>query len=241
MKVAERIQGIIEGIPEGRIFGYDALGLDKRQYAAATKAVERLVIKGILQRYSKGIFFRPKKTIFGEIGPSESEILGRYLYNKGKQVAYITGSALYHRMGLTTQVPSVLQIASKGERIRINNGTVQARPAKSYVDVSADNVSQLELLDALKDFRQIPDLDRSVAISVLSARLKQMSTDELGRLSGYAQAYPPRVGALLGALLDFCGQKNLADKISSYLNPLTKFRLGIQPGELPTAPRWNIE
>lgn len=228
-------------MPEGRIFGYDALGLERSQYAAAAKALERLVAKGVLRRQSKGQFFRPKKTPFGDVGPSESEIIRGRLVIRGNQIGYITGKALYHRMGLTTQVPRVIQIASRSGRISINQGNVQARPVKSYVEVSADKVPLLELLDVLKDFRQIPDLDRLGAIRLLLWLLKEMDLDELGRVCMYAQAYPPRTRALLGALLDSIGLTGLAAAKITDLNPLTKYRMGIQPDELPTAPHWNIE
>jgi len=39
-------------------------------------------------------------TVFGEVKPSEQEILRPYLYEDGKRVAYITGASLYNQLNL---------------------------------------------------------------------------------------------------------------------------------------------
>jgi hypothetical protein len=241
VNVTKKIETQVAGIPAGIIFGYAELGLLPEEYVAAAKALERLVRKGTLRRFETGAFYRPKITLFGKVGPSEADILRSILFFQGKQVAYVTGTALYNQMGLTTQIPHVIEISGARMRAALAHDSVRTRLIKSRVEVTGDNVSQLELLDAFKDFKHIPDLDRSQAIRLLSARIQGMHADQLDSLGDYARAYPPRTSALLGAVLDFCGKKSLAARIMSSLNPLTKFRLGVSATDLPTAPQWNIE
>lgn len=240
MKISEIIAEKVKRMSEGSPFGYADLGLDRPQYAAAAKALERQVAEGSLRRYAKGRFFKPRKTLFGEVGLSEKEILRSRLYIQGKQVGYVTGPALYREMGLTTQVPSVIQIASHNARIEFQYGQLRAKAVRSYVDVATSEVPLLELLDAMKDFNKIPDLDRAQGIAVLSARIKALKQEELEKMSRYAESYPARAGALLGALLDYVGKTDIARRVMGLLNPLTKYRLGLKPDELPTAPDWNI-
>ena len=50
---------------------------------AAAKAIERLIAKGVAKRVSNGVFYKPKKSVFGELKPSEDELLKQYLFEKG--------------------------------------------------------------------------------------------------------------------------------------------------------------
>ncbi len=240
MKVAEKIEKRIKRMPEGTTFKYRQLNITASEYSAAAKAIERLIAKKVIKRISTGIFYKPKKTVFGELRPGESEIIKPYLFEQGKRVAYITGTALYNNLGLTTQVPKIIKIASRSKRITINTGSLKAKPVKSYVDVTKDNFQLLEILDILKDFVKIPDMDKEVGIKFLLNKLKDLSEKDGARIIKYALQYPPRTRAFLGALLnELNNQENKTIKQS--LNPLTNYELGINDKLLSTAPNWNIK
>lgn len=240
MKVAEKIEKRIKRMPDGATFKYQQLNIAANEYSAAAKAIERLIAKELIKRVSTGIFYKPKKTIFGELRPGETEIIKPYLFEQGKRIAYITGIALYNNLGLTTQVPKTIKIASRSKRISINAGSLKAKPVKSYVDVTIDNYQLLEILDVLKDFVKIPDLDREMGIKFLLNKLKNLSKKDGARIIKYALQYPPRARAFLGALLnEISTQENRTLKQS--LNPLTKYELGINDELLSTAPNWNIK
>src|SRR5690606_28656170 len=114
-------------MPEGTTFKYQQLGITATEYSAAAKALERLIEKDLIKRITTGVFYKPKKSIFGELRPSETEIIKPYLYERGKRIAYITGTALYNNMGLTTQVPKNVKVASRCKRIYINSGIIKAK------------------------------------------------------------------------------------------------------------------
>ena len=240
MKVAEKVERKINGMKEGTTFKYQQLGITQSEYSAATKAIGRLIKKGIIKRVSTGVFYKPKRSAFGELRPREEELLKPYLFQDGKRIAYITGGALYNRMGLTTQVPKTIKVASKIKRVTTKIGKTQVKPVKSYVDVTNENYYLLEILDAIKDFKTIPDLDKKAAITLLKKKISTLSDNDRSKMIRCALKYPPRTIALLGAILELSKEKNGLEGLKKSLNPLTTYKLGIQIDTLPTGPKWNI-
>lgn len=240
MKVTEKIERRVKKMKEGTTFKYQQLGINQDEYTAATKAVQRLLKKGIIKRTSTGVFYKPRQSAFGELKPREEELLKPYLFQDGKRVAYITGNALYNRMGLTTQVPKNVKVASKIKRVVTKIGKTQVKPVKSYIEVSNENFYLLEILDALKDFKSISDMDKNTAISILKNKILNLAEEDLTKLVKYALKYPPRATALLGAILEF-SQNDQIEKLRDNLNPLTSYNIGVSKDILPTAPKWNIK
>ncbi len=240
MSVTKKVERNINKLKDGVIFQYSNLGIERLEYSAATKAIERLVKKGIIRRISAGVFYKPEQSVFGELKPREKELLKLYLFKKDKRIAYVTGTALYNRMGLTRQIPNTIKIASKVKRITTKVGEVKVKSVKSYIDVDNENYTLLEFLDALKDFSVIPDINQQSAILLLNNQLERFSRKEQSKIVEYALEYPPRVKALLGAILEFLKQDNVLDTLKINLNPLTKYKLGIKEDVLYTAQKWNI-
>ncbi|QQS30033.1 MAG: hypothetical protein IPM47_03510 [Sphingobacteriales bacterium] len=240
MTVTQKIQKYINKLAEGTTFKYDQLAVEPQEYVAAAKAIERLIIKGIIKRVSTGVFYKPKETVFGELKPNEAELLKPYLFEKGKRVAYITGILLYNRLGLTTQVPKSIKIASRAKRITVLRGNLKATPVKSYVDVTDKNFFLLEILDALKDFNKIPDLDKNSAIKIISKKLKELTLTEIRQLIKCSLAYPPRVRGFVGALLESINTSTDLAVLKKSLNPLSEYEYGIE-SILSTAKNWNIK
>lgn len=241
MTLATQIKTRIKKIPEGRSFGYADLGIAKESYQTAAKALERLQVKGIIKKMSKGIFYRPEQTVFGELKPDYSEQLRPYLFENGKRIAYETGFSLYNRMGLTTQMAFRIKIASRSKRISINRGALQADAVKSYAEVTEANYELLGFLDAIKDIKRIPDCPVNRAVKILSSEINKLNKKQIEELVKYALFYPPRVRALVGAMLENLKIKSGTEKLKQSLNPLSKIKLGLTENELPTVQNWNIE
>lgn len=240
MNVTHKIRKKISKLAEGTTFKYEQLSVEPQEFVAAAKAIERLIAKGLIKRVSTGLFYKPKKTVFGELKPNEEELLKPYLFDKGKRIAYITGTSLYNRMGLTTQIPTSIKISSRVKRITVSSGNIKATPVKSYVDVTDKNFYLLELLDALKDFKQIPDLDKSSAIKILSQKLKELNPAETKLLINFSLAYPPRVRGFLGALLENIKTSADLTELRKSLNPLSEYDFSIERFLL-TAKNWNLK
>ncbi len=241
MNIAKKIEKKIINFENGNPFTYKDLDIRKKEYLATSKTIERLIKKGIIKRISTGIFYKPKQTIFGELKPNEEKIITPYLFKNGKRIAYITGLTLYNKMGLTTQIPKEISIASNKKRIYISKGSIKAGAVKSYVEVTDENYKLLELLDAIKDFKKIPDLDKKSAVKILSNKIQKLNNKQKKKLIEIALEYPPRVRAFLGALLENIDKKINTKCLDNSLNPLSEYNLGITKEILPTVVKWNIK
>jgi len=241
MTLAAKIQARVKKLPTGKSFGYADLGIAKTDYQTAAKALERLQTKGIIKKISKGVFYKPEQTVFGELKPDYNEQLKQYLYKNGKRIAYVTGVSLYNQLGLTTQMAFRIKIASRSNRITINRGALKADAVKSYADVTDTNYELLGFLDAFKDIKQIPDSNVNTSIKILSAKIKNLNTKQITEIQKYALLYPPRVRAMVGAILENINTKISTRKLKESLNPLTKFELGLKQTDLSTINNWNIE
>jgi Family of unknown function (DUF6088) len=240
MNLATQIRTRIEKLPEGKTFGYADLGIAKVDFLTAAKALERLKTNGIIKKLSKGVFYKPEQTSFGELKPEYSEQLRPYLFENGKRIAYETGYSLYNRMGLTTQMAFRIKIASRIKRISINRGSLKADAVKSYAEVSEANYELLGFLDAIKDIKQIPDCSVSQAVKILSGKINKLSEKQISDLVKYAMNYPTRVRAMTGAMLENLNIQANTEELKQSLNPLTKVKLGIKETELPSIKNWNI-
>jgi hypothetical protein len=241
MRVAKKIEQQIQQLPDGATFDYQTLKVDRNEYVAASKALERLIKKKTINRVSSGIFYKPKQSVFGELKPNEQELLKNYLFEDGKRIAYITGTSLYNRLGLTTQTPKIVKIACRDKRIFASIGSIKGKAVKSYVDVTDKNYYLLELLDALKDFNRIPDLNSRSAISVLTNKFKLLSKKELDLVKTIALKYPPRVRALLGALLEQNITETDFSCLQDSLNPFSEYQFNIPEDMLPNGANWKLK
>ncbi|MBK9963231.1 MAG: hypothetical protein IPP06_18460 [Saprospiraceae bacterium] len=239
MKVASQILKTIIKLPEDKTFGYADLPIGKNEYQSAAKALERMQAKGIIKKMSKGIFYKPIKTEFGDLLPGDSEMLKHYLFKNGKRIAYITGESLYNQMNLTTQMAFRIKIASN-KRINIHKGAIKARSVKSYAEVTEANYQVLGFLDAIKDIKRIPDCTVANAVKILSKKIESFDDKLVGDLIKYALLYPPRARAMLGAMLQNIDDGIITEKLKESLNPMTTFEIGLKENDLPTIKNWYI-
>ena len=241
MTTSKKIVAVVNGFSPGQLFQYDQLNITPEEYPAAAKALGRMVSTGILRRATTGRYYKPEKTAFGELKPGEEQLLKPYLFEGGRRIAYVTGTALYNRMGLTTQVPKAIKVASRDKRIITTVNSLAVKPVKSYVDVTNENYTLLEILDALKDIRIIPDINKKGALQLLAQTILELPMPKKEELINISLKYPPRARALLGALLtQLKTDPALTLPLISKLNPLSKYRIGISEKELSGCTQWNI-
>lgn len=240
MKLAAQIREQIAEFELGKCFGYADLNISKERFWATAKTLERLQKTGVIRKITKGLFYKPEQTVFGELQPAYQELLVPYLFQKGKRVAYITGVGLYNHLGLTTQVPYYIKIASP-KRLKVDRATLKLSSVKSYAKITEENYKILGLLDAFKDIKHIPDCSSQEALVLLKRLVQKLSKSEQKKIANYALYYPARVKALIGAVLTEQGIFGKAiDLLQESLNPFTKFRLGFTEKDLENAQKWNI-
>lgn len=152
--------------------------------------------KGIIRRYDNGIYYLPGKSRLKGGSSISADEIARYKYIKrNNQVnGYYSGYTFANELGLTTQVPYMLEIVSnqasaKSREISIKNRRILLR--KTRVKITKDNVLVLQLLDLLKDIERYADniSDAAVKLSAYIKRLKIRRND----IDKYIGFYPERI------------------------------------------------
>ncbi len=241
MNIQAQIDRTILNFSPGCIFGYGDLPLYSKSPNGVVKAISRLIGKNKLKRLSKGIFYRPKKGILGDIKPSDDELLRTFCFRNDQLVGYITGASLYNRLGLTTQIPKTITIAIKGARQKKNFGTIRVKLISSRAPVSKQNRPLLELLDALKDINQIQDAVPSQSLKILTSLIKNLTIAQQKKLVQLAlQYYTASTRALLGLAFNSLNSKS-SDELKTSLNPVTIYKIGLDDSQWSDAKNWNIQ
>lgn len=191
-------------------------------------------------RMEKGKFYKPKNTRFGTLRPSEEEIIKTLTRKGSKTIGYLTGNSLYNRLGLTTQVPSLLTIARK---TRLPNKEISGYKVKFVIQPLAftkPDIPLLQLLDAFTDIRKIPDTSPAKVIPMLIDKIRKMEQSQIVRMSKLVMAYPPSTRALLGAILENYFPAQPIDDLCKSLNPLTNYKLEGVEKVLSNKAKWNF-
>ncbi len=241
MKVSEKIEKRLQSISAGTTFRYEDLDIEASEYGAAAKSIGRFVSNGVLKRKSKGIFYKPRQTIFGDLEPNDYELLKPYLFKNKQRIAYVTGIGLYNQMGLTTQMAFTIEIAGKSRLKNTKIGNMRVKSVVQFIEVTDDNYQLLGILDSLKDFDIIPDIDRTYAIKTLINRLKILTPQQIQEFLNYALKYPPRVRAFAGAILETIDDTLNLTNLKKSINPLSKYKVGINDKILQNAKNWNLK
>ena len=240
MSITAAVNRTIDQMPSGRIFGYEVFLQYRKAPGAVVRAVNRGVENRRLKRVAKGRFYRPRTGVLGDVPLSDEERLRDALYRNGRRTGYITGPALYNRLGLTTQIPKTITIAVNRATQTKDFGTIRIKLLSRRAPISDSTVPLLEILDILRDARKVPDANVGRVIQTMAKRLMDLTPAERNKLQRLAlNYYNSGTRALLGTLLTGCG-KEVLPALKASINPTTRFNLGIDPGVWQESRVWNI-
>ena len=241
ISIANTVRKNISAIREGEVFNYNRFTINQNKEQAVIKELSRLAKNGTIVRIEKGKYYKPLQTRFGILRPEENEII-KMVTKKGKQqIGYLSGAAMYNRMGLTTQVSNVLIIARNGRLPAKKINGYKVKFVSQPIKINQKVVPFLQLLDAVKEIKDIPDTSVDKSIDVLVLKLKSLSVEELRQLIRLSLKYNPATRALLGAIVEnYFSSVNLA-ALKKTLNPLTKYKIGATAQTLPNLDNWNIK
>jgi hypothetical protein len=95
----------IKHMKPGSVFPINSLAIDPARKNAVEKELSRLVEKGELQRFRRGVYYKPAKSaFFGNVLPNPTEVANAIArLSNAKMIPY--GPMALHMLGLTTQVP----------------------------------------------------------------------------------------------------------------------------------------
>ncbi len=124
--------------------------------SALTQRLKTLCDQGFLCKYDNGIYYIPKKNSLNiQIGLNADTVARyKYVFDGKKVKGYYSGHTFANQIGLTTQVPMVVEIVSnncsaKCRNLEISNSHFKLR--KSEIEITSENVYALQLLDLLKN------------------------------------------------------------------------------------------
>ena len=75
MKITEYIAFMIDRFPKGYVFTYEDFYNEVKKKEAIIKALNRMVNSGKIAKLSKGKYYKPEKTPFGELQPNQYQVV----------------------------------------------------------------------------------------------------------------------------------------------------------------------
>ncbi len=241
MKVSDYIKYSIDKLPKGYVFTYGNFVDDVNKKEAIIKALNRLASTGKIVKLSKGKFYKPEESPFGILEPEQKQIVKDLLEKDGKLIGYITGLGIYNHLKLTTQVSYVIQIGRNETRPALKRGMYSIAFIKQKNTITKENIPLLQLLDAIRFIKKIPDTSTETLCNRLRALLIELDTKEKNTMVRLSMKYPPATRALLGALFENLNVSVDLNSLKKSLNPITTYKLGISQNILPTIINWNIK
>ncbi len=230
----------ISSMQPGKVFNYSYFDNYRNNPSAVAKALSRLARTNRIQRIEKGVYFIPIKSKFGTLSPPEEELIKSLTSEKNDNFVYETGLGAYNKLGLTNQVPNTITLASTKQRpSKIVKG-LKINYTKKNFDISKFDPYILQLLDAIKDSKNISDTTIDQALHILTARIKELEKTKLLELKKASLNYPPYVRAILGAIIEILYNEKEARPIKKTLNPLTRYSIPINELTLPNKEKWGI-
>lgn len=145
---------------------------------AVRQSVKRLAANGFLERYDNGIYYIPKRG--GLLGKSYLDplvvVMRKYVQNKSGIYGYITGISFANQLGLTTQMPAVIEVVTNREATNgrmIIVGKQRVRIKKPAVPVLDSNAELLQFLDSVGQAEKYTELSMEETINTLIAYMKK--------------------------------------------------------------------
>lgn len=223
------------------MFTYDDFMGEVEKKEAVIKALNRMIESGKISKLSKGKYYKPEKTPFGELQPKQYEIVKDLLEEDGKVVGYLTGLSIYNKLGLTSQVSNTIQVGKNITRPTFKRGRFTISSVRQKNTITKDNIPLLQLLDAVRYIKKIPDTTIMEASKRLVSLIKHIPEDDRVTLVRLSKKYPPSTRALLGAMLEEIKEYRFSRQMLATLNPITTYSFPGVDKVLSESANWYIE
>ena len=219
MKNRELVLAEFQNKPENTLIMTGQLYREK--YAAVmsevafAQIISRLCRNGEIERVSKGIYCRPKKTRFGMVLPSEREIVD--LFTTGSN-GVLVGYGLYNSLGITTQISkrqTVYSSLAEEQLKQIGNVTIR----KYELEYTSEVKSVIQLMELLHHYKEIQDVNTTAMIrstEKLSGEYREDVFEAVQKIIGY----PKWTIAFLREVLNYHHTPN---NLGRYLSALSNY------------------
>ncbi|WP_080801851.1 DUF6088 family protein [Arabiibacter massiliensis] len=166
--------------------------------AAVYQNIDASMERGFLERYKRGVYYIAQDGIFGKTTPSAEDVVERKYITDGDDVyGYYSGLTLENKVGVSTQVPAVLEITTnKSSRwireVKPFGGWRKIVIRKPRTEVSRSNVDALMFLDLIT--RRPPSSMDSYELRALKALAAKAGRDKVAEC---AACYPGKTSKML--------------------------------------------
>jgi hypothetical protein len=192
------IKNAINTFPFGFVFTPSDFPIETGKQASVNRILNNMVAAGEIRRLSKGRFYKPQISKFGELPPDTYQTLKDLLEKDGKRIGYLTGYAAFNELGLTTQVPATVQIGTGKEKKKLVRDNYHISFIKQENTITKENIPLLRLLDCLRFFKNIPDAMPDEICKRLLYLFSQLDEVQIATIKRLALKYNPATIALLG-------------------------------------------
>jgi hypothetical protein len=238
--ITEIITKKVEIMPEGAVFDYAQLEIGSDQFVTAAQSLSRLTRKGVIARLSRGKYYKPQQSKFGNSRPREAAIVNALTVRQNKRIGYLTGLSVYNQLGLTSQVSNTLVIATTNPLQPKEIEGYNVKYVKRNVIFLEEDIPLLQLLDALRDIKTIPDANPDDSFKILKECITNLSKSKKERLISLSLSFNPATRALLGALVENYFKGVSISKLKQSINRLSVFETGVSSEQLPNKHSWNL-
>ena len=206
-------------------------------FQAVAQALSRLAKSGVIERLSKGVYYRARPTALGRSRPNPASL--QKLVSP-RQKVYPAGLAAANLLGFTTQSGPQLELATSGlslpRKLVGNEAVIHTRRPEAWAGLTEIEAALLDFLRRGGQLTELPPEETTRKVLVLLAEPGRFE-----RLLKVARTEPPRVRAMLGAIGEELGMAPWGlRQLRATLNPISRFAFGALH-VLPNARIWQAK
>lgn len=241
MTISKIVRSKVQDFPTDFVFSVSDFQLDATQNQAAVRALQRMVEQGELRKMSKGKYYKPRKTIFGELKPSPSQIAKDFLSDGEKTTGYLTGNSIFSTLGLTTQISSKIEIGTNHYRHPLVRDGYNISFIVQRNPITGDTIPVLRILDCIRYVRDIPATTPDEACARIIELVRELDERSKTLMMECALNYQPFVRALTGAIMEIIDGETLnVTRLFNSLSGISRYHLPISTDILPNKLKWRI-
>ncbi|MGN0394969.1 MAG: DUF6088 family protein [Coprococcus sp.] len=157
------------------------------------KELNRLCDNNQVVRFEKGIYYIPKQTPFGASVLNPGKVIEKkYIKSRNETFGYYSGYYLLNLLGISNQVPNVIEVYSNNESSKMRDvkvGVQNVRVRRSRVNITKENAAVLTFLELMNiiDVNSLDAEKKRIIIEFIAE--SNVSRQDITK---YSPAYPDR-------------------------------------------------
>lgn len=188
---------IVSNYKEGEPIFFSDLLIESISKSAVNQQLRTLCNNGKLVKYETGVYYMPKKSLLKSAVGLSADVVARYRFiSKGGNIdGFYTGNTFANQMGLTAQVPRVVEIVSNNTNSaprEIEIGKRKFYVKKPIEPVTAENVYVFQMLELLKSLDVYLDYDYDVAKEKFAEYIRMHDIKRVD-VDKYIRKYPVQI------------------------------------------------